>query len=355
MRISVAKTLMKRCVEKKVNVSFLFIGSMGIGKSAIWKQITDELNMGLVDLRLAQLEPGDIIGVPRSDEATGRTVWRKPEWWPNEGTSGVIHLDELNRAPVDVRQAVFQLVLDKKMHTHTLPSGWYVHASVNPDNGNYQVEQLDQAMTRRFCNIKLVPNIDDWAAYWHKTHAADDPHADLISRFIFTNEKLFSFEETFEIDVKYNPDGYRMVWELMNAGVLADEAVQSEVVQGLIGKEAAVAFIAFMDKRYIKPVSGKEILSEYPKVQAQVKRQQNAEMYTTLHDLIAILKNYPNIDTTDKPLTPIHERNLVQFVLDINEESRSTLVMGLPTNSIIGQLSKHQELVEAFRQFMEKV
>lgn len=346
MYISEAKTLIRNSILKNVHVSFLFIGTMGIGKSQMMQQVADELNYRLIDLRLAQQEPGDLIGVPRSDERTNRTVWRKPEWWPDPGEKCIIHLDELNRAPTDVRQAVFQLVLDKRLHTHVLdPNNAYVHASINPDIGAYQVEQLDQAMIRRFCNVKIVPNVEEFTTYWHHRYP-EDRHADLISRFILAHEKLLCFQEEFQIECKPTPDGYRMVYELMSNQVVPSN-LEHEVYGGLIGMEAATSFIRFMDKEYVKPVSGKDILNNYGNVKTAVEKQANDAMYVTIHDLLSLLK------AQDKELPKRQLENLEKYLLDSNEETKSTFISNLPTTGfILRQLSDNKELVVACRKFI---
>jgi hypothetical protein len=345
MHISSAKKLIKNCIEKEVTVSFLFIGTMGIGKSQMMKQVADELEIGLIDLRLAQLEPGDIIGVPRSDDITNRTVWRKPEWWPEPGTRGILHLDELNRAPVDVRQAVFQLVLDKKMHTHELPKGWFVHSSINPDNGAYQVEQLDQAMLRRFCNIKITADAIEWVEYWHNRYGGDK-HAELMAKFILANKNLLSLEEDFEITVKPTPDGYRMIYELLSSGAISSD-IEAEVIRGLIGSEASIAFLKFMDKNYTKPIGGKEIIDSYDKVKKQVLSQENDAMYVTIHDLVAVLK-------TEKNISKKQMDNLAAFLVDANEETKSAVIVKIP-DRMIEKLSAYPPLVSSVRQFMSQM
>ena len=93
-------------------------------------------------------------------------MYARPEWFPDESQpKGILFLDELNRAPVDVRQAVFQLVKEKTMHTHKLPEGWFIVSAINPDNTGYQVETLDKAMLRRFCQIKVTKDADIWLSW----------------------------------------------------------------------------------------------------------------------------------------------------------------------------------------------
>ncbi len=319
MRINDIKTFIKNCAVNNVTVPTLLVGTMGVGKSQIVRQVTEELGIGLVDLRLAQQESGDLIGLPYQKD--GMTHYARPEWFPAEGTKGIIFLDELNRAPTDVRQAVFQLVLDRRLHTHKLPDGWFVHAAINPDNGNYQVETLDPAMMRRFCTLEVTPDADTWLA-WAKSSGKISND---ISEFINTNRGLLFQSEEIKFEVKPTPDSYRMLDSLMKNKVIAKEN-QMEIFRGLIGKEASVALIKFLDKNYNRPVSGDQILKAYDTVAGKVKKQNTAENYDTTNDLVAIL-------TEKKVLSPDELKNVVQYTLDIPKESQTALIAKLPVHA----------------------
>jgi len=57
-----AETSIRRCFEKKRPV-FLW-GPPGIGKSELIQSITDEMKGHMIDLRLGQMDPTDIRGIP---------------------------------------------------------------------------------------------------------------------------------------------------------------------------------------------------------------------------------------------------------------------------------------------------
>lgn len=350
MHVNAYKQLLKSCIEKDVKIPFLVVGTMGIGKSQVHAQVAQELStpekpFQIIDLRLAQQEPGDLIGLPRSNKETGKTTWLKPEWWPEEGTRGILFLDEVNRAPVDVRQAVFQLVLDRKLHTHQLPNGWYVHAAMNPDNGAYQTEQLDQAMVRRFCVIKLAADLEDWSKFWYKRYEGDEK-AEFIARFVMAHKKLLVLQEEFDIESKPTPDSYRMAYELWSSGAIPDN-LQAEVFRGVIGNEASIAFIRFLDKKFVKPISGKEILANYGKVKEAVLAQSNDANYVTLHDLIGIISDGKNVNKAQLD-------NLAAFLLDAPAESQATLIVKMPDN-LIGKLSTYKDLVQKIKEVLERL
>ena len=71
-------------------------GSPGIGKSSIVAAVAKNAGIGLVDLRLSQLAPTDLRGLPVADK--GVSKWFPPEFLPTQG-KGILFLDEINMAP----------------------------------------------------------------------------------------------------------------------------------------------------------------------------------------------------------------------------------------------------------------
>ncbi|GHU30402.1 hypothetical protein AGMMS50256_17270 [Betaproteobacteria bacterium] len=82
----------------------LFIwGPPGIGKSDMVRQAAVQQgwlqdNKAFIDVRLSQMEPVDLRGLPVPDMSARKTDWLPPTWLPFEGSawpnSGVLFLDE---------------------------------------------------------------------------------------------------------------------------------------------------------------------------------------------------------------------------------------------------------------------
>lgn len=92
-------------------------GAPGIGKSSIVGQIALENNLEFIDLRLSQLAPTDLRGLPvplanNSDNPSatrGVSTWYPPEFLPTQG-KGILFLDELNMAPPAMQGIAQQLI-----------------------------------------------------------------------------------------------------------------------------------------------------------------------------------------------------------------------------------------------------
>ena len=93
-------------IENRVNLSAMIWGPPGIGKSSLVQQIAQAHELDFVDVRLSQLAPTDLRGLPVPEN--GITYWAPPEFLPRKG-SGILFMDEINMAPPAMQGVAQQL------------------------------------------------------------------------------------------------------------------------------------------------------------------------------------------------------------------------------------------------------
>jgi len=238
MKISEMKEVLRACIEADIP-AFVW-GERGIGKSDSVFQLSEEMDMEFRDLRLATQEVSDLIGMPsRGDD---QTRWLKPEWFPAEGTRGILFLDEANRAPRDVIQAVFQLVRDRRMHTHVLPAGWRIVSAGNYESAGYDVRRLDEAFLSRFLHINAEVSVDDLC-----TWGTANGWSDKTVNFLQANTKMVveNCDNTSFYEPKPDPRRWDMVDRLVATGLLTGAKLQAALT-GLVGSGAAAAYKSFV-------------------------------------------------------------------------------------------------------------
>lgn len=299
--------------QKSVHIPIFLIGESGIGKSDVVEQVAASLGIGCIDLRLATQEPGDLIGIPR-DNGKGKMIWLMPEWFPEEGTKGILFLDELNRAPSQVRQCIFQLLRGRRMHMHRLPKGWIIVSAMNPDDSKsgYQVENLDIAMITRACNIKAEFSPDDWLQWAHKSGIDKG----VIGFITAHKDLLHKLKES-------GPCPTPRTWEYVSTLIkdkVSEEANFSEIVTGLIGAEAATTFGIWMKQYYERPVSGLEILEDYELVREKILTQDRARNSNTATDLANLLSAYHQ---QQKKLTAKQKESVIDFTFDLGSNEKT--------------------------------
>ena len=109
-------------------------GPPGVGKSDLIAQIGKRQNVSVIDIRLSQMEPSDLRGIPFRDDASGNVEWAIPSMLPDidrHGKEGILFLDEITSAPPSVSAAAYQLILDRKLGAYEVPEGWAIFAAGN--------------------------------------------------------------------------------------------------------------------------------------------------------------------------------------------------------------------------------
>lgn len=143
------------------NLNVLFIGEHGVGKTARVKESFDQAGLKWLYFSAATLDPWvDFIGIPKEaqDEKGNKYIELiRPKPFAEDQVEAIF-LDEFNRSPKKVRNAVMELLQFKSINGKRFPSLRIVWAAINPDDVKiegsdefeYDVEKLDPAQKDRF-------------------------------------------------------------------------------------------------------------------------------------------------------------------------------------------------------------
>ncbi len=213
-------------------------GPPGVGKSQIVAQVAAESGLALVDIRAVLLDPVDLRGLPRFDDA-GRTVWCPPSFLPVQGR-GILFLDELNAAPPLVQAACYQLVLDRRLGEYELPAGWTVIAAGNRETDKAVTHRIPSALANRMVHLDVDPDLEDWLT-WAKKAGID---ARLCAFLQFRPRLLHAFDPKRNDKAFPSPRSWEFVSRILSAhpSALTLEAL----LRGTVGEGAAAEFCAFL-------------------------------------------------------------------------------------------------------------
>jgi hypothetical protein len=150
---------LQNLASNKIFNSLMIWGAPGIGKSSIVAKIAKDNDLDLVDLRLSQLSPTDLRGLPGVED--GKSKWYVPEFMPTKG-AGILFLDEINMAPPAMQGVAQQLILDRKIGNYTVPKNWFVWAAGNRKEDKAAVFQMPSALSNRFIHLTIDP---DWKSF----------------------------------------------------------------------------------------------------------------------------------------------------------------------------------------------
>ena len=156
------KSYLNALVKSEIRQSLMIWGPPGTGKSAIVAEITKQHDYQFVDLRLSQLAPTDLRGLPVAEKGLSR--WFPPEFLPVDG-QGILFLDEINMAPPAMQGVAQQLILDRKIGAYKVPEGWFIWAAGNRKEDKAAVFQMPSALANRFMHLEITPDFDSFR-YW---------------------------------------------------------------------------------------------------------------------------------------------------------------------------------------------
>ncbi len=218
-------------------------GPPGVGKSQIVAQVAERHGVPLIDIRLSQMEPSDLRGIPFREGA--RVEWAVPSMLPDaerHGEQGILFLDEITSAPPSVSAAAYQLILDRRLGDYQVPEGWAIFAAGNRQGDRGVTYTMPAPLANRFSHFEFEVNVDDWVA-WAYRNGVDDR---VIAFVRFRPELLFEF------DPAHNPVAFPSPrsWEFAHRALQKFEhnsELRLGALQACVGPAAGIELNAFID------------------------------------------------------------------------------------------------------------
>lgn len=214
-------------LSNDVKLSLMIWGPPGVGKSSIVAQCADQNEMDLIDLRLSQLAPTDLRGLPVPIDNVSK--WYPPEFLPRDGR-GILFLDEINMAPPAMQGIAQQLVLDRKVGSYVVPDGWFVWAAGNRKEDKASVFDMPAPLANRFVHLEVQPDFDSF-----KSHAVK----------VGLDERILAFL-AYRTNLLHQIDQQNPAWPSPRTWMMASilRAIGLPI-SSAVGNAAAVEFEAF--------------------------------------------------------------------------------------------------------------
>lgn len=203
-------------VRNQVKLSTMIWGPPGIGKSSIVAQTAQAHNLSFIDLRISQLAPTDLRGLPVAQDGLAR--WFPPEFLPRSG-AGVLFLDEINLAPPTMQGMAQQLILDRRVGSYEVPEGWFIWAAGNRQEDRAATFEMPAPLANRFLHVDVAPDFASFKAY----ALSFGIHEQILAFLAFRPALLH------KLDVQHpawpSPRSWAMASELHRIGLPVESAV----------------------------------------------------------------------------------------------------------------------------------
>jgi hypothetical protein len=227
----------------KVKRPIFLWGPPGIGKSELVEGITHELGGIMYDLRLGQMEPTDIRGIPFYNKELGKMDWAAPVDLPDEETASqypvvVLFLDELNAAPASVQSAAYQLILNRRVGKYRLPDNVRLIAAGNRESDKGVTYRMPTPLANRFIHQEMKVDF----ASWQEWAVNNNINKDVVGYLSFAKQDLNDFDAKSASRAFATPRSWTFVSQLLDDGV--DDETLTNLIAGTVGEGLAVKFMA---------------------------------------------------------------------------------------------------------------
>ena len=312
-----AKKSLRKAFSSKRPI-FLW-GPPGIGKSDIIKQLGDELEAHVIDVRLSLWEPTDIKGIPYFDSNDGTMRWAPPAELPDAAMSAkhkniVLFLDEMNSAAPAVQAAAYQLILNRRVGTYHLPDNVVIVAAGNRETDKGVTFRMPAPLANRFVHLEMAVDWDDYFEW-----AVDNNiHKDVVGFLSFSKKDLYDFDPKSSSRAFATPRSWSFVSELLTDDDTDHETLM-DLVSGSVGEGLAGKFMAHR-KHASKMPNPSDILSGKVK---EMKTKEISAMYSLTISLCYELK-----DSCDKKVKNWNDQVNCFFEFMMNNFETELVIMG---------------------------
>lgn len=221
-------------------------GPPGIGKSDIVASLAAEMGGHLIDLRLSQMEPTDLRGIPYPAKINGENVmaWAPPIELPTEEFAKqfpivILFLDEMNSAAPAVQAAAYQLTLGRRIGTYKLPDNVVIVAAGNRESDKGVTYRMPTPLANRFVHLEVRPDFESWFT-WAVNH---NIHKDVVGYLSFAKNDMFGFDARSASRAFNTP----RTWAFTSDFLYDEDATDAELrdlISGTIGEGIAKKFMA---------------------------------------------------------------------------------------------------------------
>jgi len=219
-------------------------GPPGIGKSELVADITQELGGYMIDLRLGQMEPTDIRGIPFYNKDLGKMDWAAPIDLPDDEFASqypivVLFLDEMNSSAPSVQAAAYQLILNRRVGKYKLPENVVLVAAGNRESDKGVTYRMPTPLANRFIHQEMKCDFASWQE-WAVQH---DTHKDVVGYLSFAKQDLYDFDAKSASRAFATPRSWSFVSEILSDEDSDDDTIMN-LIAGTVGEGLAVKFMA---------------------------------------------------------------------------------------------------------------
>lgn len=244
MKIKISQAADLITVALKAKLVPMLHGSPAIGKSAVVKSIAKQFGLKVIDLRLSQCDPTDLMGFPNINGSKAGYV--PMETFPIEGDplpngygGWLLFLDEFNSAPPAVQAAAYKLVLDRMVGVHNLHKNVAIVCAGNLETDGAIVQPMSTALQSRLVHLEVEVDAKEWND-WAHTDGFDHRVTSYIE---FRPDHIYTFSPDHSDKTYASPRTWEFVNQILKVSPITKASLP--LLIGTIGEGVAREFFGF--------------------------------------------------------------------------------------------------------------
>jgi MoxR-like ATPase len=304
MKPSKALQIMKS-VLKGGNTPFL-IGGTGVGKSAVVRQLVDELagdrevvvdcinpddsQFGFIDFRLSMYESVDLGGLPYIDsEGDSDLAMQKRAFLGNLPVSGagIMFFDEYGQSHSSMQAVAGQINYERRIGEYCLPDGWKIICASNRHTDRAGSNKLPSHVIGRTSIIDFEHDTNDWLDWAIR----NDVHEDILGFITYQPEWLNSFDAKV-LTPQPSPRSWTRLSDTLKTK--PPEELLQAIAETDVGETAAIEFHTFVSLKLNVPNLDDIVNGEDVEI-----ADSNGLMYATIVGLVSVIKDASDLKVNE--------------------------------------------------------
>jgi len=349
--------IFERIIKAQSGVLFIK-GKPGIGKTAMFHGIAEKNGWEFVPKYLAQIDETEIIGLPDKDaEYKGQKVFDySPPLWLVKACEKptLIMFDEINRAPLAVRNAAMQILNERQAGDFKLNKNVFMVAVGNlGEKDGCEVEDFDDALNGRLIHYEYDLTFPEWK----KAFASKHVNPNIVSFLESNLDYYYRAPDRNKADDDNGAYPSPRTWTFMS-DLIGKDSQPTDFME--IITACGHSYIGGAITRFIRycqdtlAININDIIDRFPTLATQLKklnRDRKSELLATLKkkNLLKISKE----KTGDEKL-----KNIANFLNLIDEDERVAFLNDYLDSIEVDQItanSKFRIFLKEFSNIFEKI